>query len=688
MDTVDVNAASAAQLSVLLDLFDDDDVARVIAARPFADAAALQRVLPDRVARTHPGLSLPKLNINAATRGDLIRLGVPADTAQAILNRRPYYFLSQLRAIDGVGPVFESITAVYMAPQVSYVDKVTGRTVNLSPDPSRVVVPPSQTEGISAKLDLRRLGLKPLFGGSRGASQVFAIPETESNDDVWAQLKREPSQEALPGFKDERSGPRFLDPQYCVVQFVDGVTEARQQEIIAGLGLQVASDHRASGLYTLRIPDAKSDPNALGRVLAVLNVQPEVKFAEPNYIGFDDIDGFEGLRPRPLPDPPQTESLRDDALPWNLALVNAREAWANGTGCANVILAIVDSGVDTSHPALAGGILPRGNEDWNFADENGPEPMDDQGHGTFIAGILVGNGIKIIRGICPGCRVLPLKVALTGESNAYATRRSAILYALDYVRPGQRLVINLSWKTTGDVALIRDAVNTAISRGAIVVASAGNDAEQARANVPHFPSDYPGVIAVAAVGPDRKRAFYSYYGDEIDISAPGGTDPDKTELAITSTVPGGGIGADAGTSFAAPHVVGAIALLFSQNLSATPAQVRFALDSTAQPLTEPGLGRGLMDAAAALNLKAPTQPSSDTPPVVISGGTTPVGTNGAGTVSSLDLLNSAEADDLISRFNLVPFTARLLVARRPYASVDQIRGTLGLTDEQFTRIAN
>ncbi len=88
---------------------------------------------------------------------------------------------------------------------------------------------------------------------------------------------------------------------------------------------------------------------------------------------------------------------------------------------------------------------------------------------------------------------------------------------------------DLSWKTTGDVALIRDAVNTAAARNAVVVASAGNYPE--RENQPHYPSDYPVVISTAAVRPDGKRTSYSYYGAEVDISAPGGaTNPPEDRI--------------------------------------------------------------------------------------------------------------------------------------------------------------
>jgi subtilisin family serine protease len=318
--------------------------------------------------------------------------------------------------------------------------------------------------------------------------------------------------------------------------------------------------------------------------------------------------------------------------------------------------------------------LERGTGDnWNFADGDAPDPVDEEGHGTFIAGVLVGNGIGGICGVCPGCRILPLKILLSGD---YAARRDAILYAVSRVSPGQRLVLNLSWKISGDVALIRDAIMTAAAAGAIVVTSAGNDIRGAHANLPHFPSDYPAAISVAAVGPDGKRPGYSYFGDEVDIAAPGGVTPDSAAVGILSAVRGGSAGTDCGTSFAAPHVAGAAALLFSRNPTWPATQVRFALESSARPLAEPGLGRGLVDVGAALNA-LPAGPPFDEH----SGAST------GGRAETLAFLNTADPGELASRYGLLPFTARLLVARRPFGTIDDIRGTLGLTDEQFARLA-
>ena len=158
--------------------------------------------------------------------------------------------------------------------------------------------------------------------------------------------------------------------------------------------------------------------------------------------------------------------------------------------------------------------------------------------------------------------MLPLKVPLEGTSLSYAKRRDAILYAVGLVQEPRRLVMNLSWKTTGDVALIHDAISQAYQAGVLVVASAGNWPETEEE--PHFPSDYTEVVSACAVGPDRRRAQYSFFSKEVDLVAPGGSGSENAAENLHSARPGGADGVHFGTSFSSPHVAGAAALLLSQ----------------------------------------------------------------------------------------------------------------------------
>jgi subtilisin family serine protease len=667
MSTVNVNSASPWQLAVLLDI-SRQEVEALLLNRPFPTADAYWQALPSRLAATRPALDIPKRDINGATVEDLIKAsGVTRNVATTIVNGRPYYFPRQLAALAGTD-TFALLDPYFEPPQLQFVDKLTQQPVTLTADPTRVLVVKSDTE--SANDTISRLHLHPAYPkATKSPFTVFNLPDTEDATDSIGQLERSHPGKLIPGFRDHRASQRFLHPSFSVVQFLATVPVADQESIIAGLGLTIVERQRTPGLYTVDFPAAKTDPAALTRVIDSLNARPEVKFAEPNFLGFDDLESTVA----PVA-PAGASTIGASGIAWNLAMVRVPDAWATGQGSPDVILAVVDTGVQFDHPALTGGILPRAADDnWNFTDEGSQIPADDDGHGTFIAGLLIGNGALGVQGICPGCRLLPLRVPLEGEPTSYARRRDAILYALDRVPAGSRLAMNISWKTTGDVGLIRDALATAAARGAVIGASAGNLPDEP--NEVHYPSDYPSVISVAAVGPTKRRASYTYFGDSIALSAPGGDVPDALN-SIASAGLGGTTTKGMGTSFAAPHVVGIAALLLSNVPSVAPDQIRPILESTASPLADQGMGKGLVDANAALQRALSTivpAPGPVLPP--------PSGSTG------LQAVNTDDADTLVRRFGLLPITVALLVARRPFQQLEDIRGILGLTDQQYAAIA-
>ena len=666
VETVDARTASPEQLTILLGLR-PEELSDLVAARPFPDLFTFRRALPFRVAVGLHSFDIPKLDINALSAADLMaKFAVAPATAAAIVAGRPYYAMGELRHVQGVtADLIARLSDVCQAPDLAYTDKASGRPIHLDLDPSKVIVKFAETEGEETTQLTNKFSLTRTFAKSpkSGSIQVFTLPDTEAEDDVLGRIKQQPGVDrVIPGFREGKQ-QRILDPEFCVVQFVDGTTSQTIDDIVSRAGLEVAERHRNPALLTLHVPAARDRPGALVSAIAFLNAQPQVKLAEPNFLGFDDLELSDTV-----------SGAATDAAGWHLELINLTGALAHGNGSTDVIIAIVDSGVDITHPALRDGMLQRRpTDDWDFVSGAG-DPTDDEGHGTFIAGILVGNGTSNIRGVCPGCRVLPLRVPISGQSNSYASRADAILYALDYVDT-RRLVINLSWKMTGDVAVVREAIRTAIGRGAVVVASAGNDPDGP--NQPHFPSDYDGVISVAAVGPDRRRATYSFFGDRINLAAPGGAgtgngDPGQDMLSAALA---GGVMVGSGTSFAAPHVAGVAALVLSQNAASTPAVVASILEQSALALSDSGLGHGLLNAAAAVEaaLTAPSSPAA-------------AGVSSVGPVG-LAAINSGDVDALIARFGLLPLTAQLLVLRRPVASIASIQDTLGLTEAQFAVLA-
>ena len=463
-------------------------------------------------------------------------------------------------------------------------------------------------------------------------------------------------QRIYPGLTDAEGSERFIDFEFLCVEFEEATAEVEQRAVIAGMGLEVVERHRRAGLYTARVPGGAQNPGAVFDMVGRLSDSPKVLFAEPAYLGFDDLESAFAASP----------AGRTEAA-WNHASVRAADAHAIELGSPRVVIALLDTGVDFSHPALSNVLSPASGEDWNFESVPGTQPYDEQGHGTFIAGLLQGNGHDDLGGLAPGCSLLPIKVPLTGGPLSYARRRDAILYALGRVKDGDRLILNLSWKTTGDVTAVREALMQAHEAGALIVSSAGN--WPTAADQPHYPSDYPFVISVGGVGPHHKRGLYSFYGREVDLAAPGGTGDEGGLRNIRSAAVGGGSREDFGTSFAAPHVAAGAALVWSRNCGRTASEVRAILERTAAPVSSDGLGAGLVDFLAALRDADRLNQGVPLP-------------------ATLDLANSLSLQDLLDEFGLLPFTAQLIVARRPYAEVQALRNTLGLTQEQFDALTS
>jgi serine protease len=237
---------------------------------------------------------------------------------------------------------------------------------------------------------------------------------------------------------------------------------------------------------------------------------------------------------------------------------------------------------------------------WDFVNHD-HEPQDDHGHGTHVAGIAAAasdNGAGIA-GISWGARIMPLKVLDSGGNGTDSDLAAALVFAADH---GAR-VINLSLGG-GAASVMESAVNYAHSRGAIVIAAAGNSSGQGVL----YPAAYAKAMAVAATDAGNHRASFSSYGPEVDIAAPG--------IGIYSThwTPGSG-GTYAylsGTSMATPHVAGAAALLASLPQFDTPDRLRLALESTALDLgpicRDVYYGAGVVQAYAALQYEPDASP--------------------------------------------------------------------------------
>jgi subtilisin family serine protease len=260
--------------------------------------------------------------------------------------------------------------------------------------------------------------------------------------------------------------------------------------------------------------------------------------------------------------------------------ISAPAAWDLTRGSQSTLVAVLDSGVDSGHPDLAGSTRPG----YDFVNGDA-DPADDNGHGTETAGVVGarGNNSTGVAGICWVCSILPVKVlGATGEGTT-AALASGIVWAADR---GAR-VINMSLGGSGTTQTLTDAVRYAASREVVLVASAGNDGS----TTPTYPAAYPEVIAVAATTPTKTLYAFSNRGDWVRLAAP---------ACNPTSFLAGAYMLFCGTSSSAPLVSGVAALAISLRSVATKAVVDRALERSARPISEPGVRYGQVDALGAL----------------------------------------------------------------------------------------
>ncbi|MFJ4965630.1 type VII secretion-associated serine protease mycosin [Streptomyces sp. NPDC088729] len=271
--------------------------------------------------------------------------------------------------------------------------------------------------------------------------------------------------------------------------------------------------------------------------------------------------------------------------PWALQRVLMDELWKQSTG-EGVRVAVIDTGVDVKNPQLTRAVdtragrnlLPRNAkaEDGTKLErgkENGT--TDTVGHGTKVAGIIAAREMKGtgFTGLAPDATIIPLQQNDAEGNGTAETLADAIRYAVDTAKAD---VINISQDTTDAVEpapALRRAVDDALAKDVVVVASAGNDGLGGNVKAT-YPASYRGVLAVASSDRNNERAPFSQAGEFVGVAAPG--------VDMISTVPGGGHCADNGTSFSAPYVAGVAALIRAKHPDWTQRQVVAQIQQTAE----------------------------------------------------------------------------------------------------------
>jgi len=486
------------------------------------------------------------------------------------------------------------------------------------------------------------------------------------------------------GAAPERTPARYREGE-ILVRFSNSISSKDKDAILARHGAQRKRELRGvSGLEEVQLAPGRD----VKAVVLELAVNSQVEFAEPNF-----LIAKEDLTPND-PQFNQQWALRNTGQNGGYfgSDIEASKAWESTTGSQTTVIAVVDSGIDFTHPDLAnnqwtnpapsvGGDL----HGWDFVAARG-EIKDEQGHGTAVAGIIAadGNNSLGISGVMWRASLMSLRVLDNTGTGDVANAVEAIDYAVAH---GAQ-VINLSWGTSGESIALKEAIERALRRNVVVVCSAGNNGQDLDTN-PYYPASFGlrDLITVAASDNLDQPATWSNWGArQVTIAAPG--------TSILTIQRGGGYGSVTGTSAAAPLVSGIAGLLKTSRPLAGARQIANAISEGARrvaALSGRVASGGVASAAGALE-RLHGSPNQPRPFVIGSGGTGPGGsfsTTPPPTLTGLPGPKLPNLDHVRNKKSQPPVAKAPIQANLPCADCDPYGGGGGsgnypLNDPNFS----
>jgi serine protease len=440
---------------------------------------------------------------------------------------------------------------------------------------------------------------------------------------LWHQVgARAPRDKDQPTSADHEAAAAAADPTHLIVDFRDDISP---QALAENPYVEIPiSDYSATDrLYRIDFPSASAAAAAASELAHDPDVE-SVDYDVEATIPPDEVvaAGDPSMEAECAAGAAKPGDFPNDACfryQWHLRQIGLPQAWKAGQG-KGVIVAVIDTGVSRVGDLAETTFVPG----YNFI-ANNANAADDHGHGTHVAGTIAQstNNKLGVSGVAYGASIMPIKVLSAGGSGSMAGIAQGIRWAADH---GAQ-VINMSLGGRFAVGTIASAVKYARAKGVTVVAAAGNDGNGSVS----YPARYPGVIAVAATQFDETTTFYSNWGPQIDIAAPGGNvrvdqnGDGKPDGVLQHTIVPQNISRTdylwfMGTSMATPHVAGVAALVIGAGIQKPDAVEEILLgtarrpkgrgtdtrgaeaagDAATQGRIDDHYGAGLLDAAAAL----------------------------------------------------------------------------------------